>query len=464
MAKSGSRGRIIMKFIKNFYNMKMNVVDLAKSSTEILPLSSQLIVENIGGAAVNLSLFDRYRDDDPLVLGVGPLTGSFAPASCLLVATFYSPMSGMICHIPLMLKAGPEMKFSGIDFMIIKGVAPRPQTLYVYDGIVKLLPADHIQQLNIPEAMNVLRQLDQGFPRFTILTGPAADNGVFHAAISMGLWGSLDKSGLACWMGTKNLKAIIFKGTGGLMFGQDNLAMGRKMAEDIGSYSRFKKEGFITIMDRIDVENEVKKIIGRSKKKDLACYNCPFACTSYVEFKWRDPRLKRDQKKKEGMFLLDHTGFIAMARKRQADALVLMRECLRFGLDPSAVAGILPKKGTLETSLDIIAEMAKAADKKIKMEESQAIDEFCQGNIPLKKYALFGLGIPPILSGDAGVDSNFWEKRVAMSMILGVCPILMLLFPDIDLVDLLKFVTVKNGYLESLQDTISSRIQLILLN
>ncbi|GAJ01300.1 unnamed protein product [marine sediment metagenome] len=136
------------------------------------------------------------------------------------------------------------------------------------------------------------------------------------------------------------------------------------MGEDIASYSRFKKEGFITILDRIGVETEVRKIIVRSKKKDLACYNCPFPCTSYVEFKWRDPRLKKGQKTKEGMFLLDHTGFIAMARKRQADTLVLMKECLRFGLDPCAVARMVPQEGTLETSLGSIAEMAKAENKK----------------------------------------------------------------------------------------------------
>ena len=463
MAESGSRGRIIMECTKKFYNMKIIVVDLAKSSAEILPLSSQLLVENIGGAAVNLSLFDQYRDDDPLILGVGPLTGSFAPASCLLVATFCAPMSGKICHIPLMLQAGPEMKFSGIDFMIIKGVAEQKQGLYIDDGIVKFLPANHIQQLNIPEAMNVLRQSDHGLPRFTILTGPAADNGVFHAAISLGMWGSLDKSGLAWWMAKKNLKAIIFRGTGGLRFGHDNLAMGRKMAQYITSYNQFKKEGFITILDRLGVETEVRKIIVKSKKKDLACYNCPFPCMSYVEFKWRDPRLKRGRKIEEGMFLLDHTGFIAMARKRQANTLVLMRECLRLGLDTSAVARMLPQEGTLAASLDFIAEMAKIADKKTKMDENLARNELCQGRIPLKEYALFGLGMPPILSGDAGVDSNFWEKRIAMSMILGVCPILMLLFPDINMVDMLKFVTVKNEDLEYLQDTISSRIQSILL-
>jgi len=361
-----------------------------------------------------------------------------------------------------MLQAGPEMKFSGIDFLIIKGRASRPQALYVDDGIVKLLPSEHIRQLHIPEAMNALRQSDRSLSRFTILTGPAADHGVSHAAISLGAWGSLDKGGLALWMATRNLKAINFSGTGGLTFGCENLALGRRMAQHLASHNGFKREGFLTVLDRVGVETEVRKIIVKSKKRDLACYNCPFPCMSYVEFTWRDPGLKGARKRKGGMFLLDHTGFIAMARKRQADALVLMRECHRLGLDPSAVARALPQEGTLETSLDSIAEMARVAGGKTTIEENQAIDQLCQGKIPLKEYALFGLGIPPIPPGGAEVDPEFWGKRVAMSMILGVCPTLMLLFPTIDAVDLLRFITVENGDLKSLRDIVSSRIEWIL--
>jgi len=463
MAENGPRG-IAMKWSRKFYNMKMTVVDLARSSAEILPLSNQLPAETVGGAAANLSLFDQYRDDDPLVLGVGPLTGSFAPASCVLVATFRTPMSGQMCHIPLMLQAGPEMKFSGTDFMIIRGRAARPRALYVDNGTVRFLPADHIRQLDIPQAMNALRQLDRSLPRFTILTGPAADNGVSHAAISLGAWGSLDKRGLARWMAARNLKAINFTGTGGLTFGRENLAMGRRMAQHLASHNGFKRQGFTTILDRVGVETEVRKIIVKSKKKDLACYNCPFPCMGYVEFKWRDPRLKGARKTRGGMFLLDHTGFIAMARKRQADALVLIRECLRFGLDPSAVARVLPQEGTLETSLESIAEMARVATGRTKMDENQAIDQLCQGKISLREYALFGLGIPPILPGGAEVDPEFWGKRVAMSMILGVCPTLMLLFPTIDVADLLRFVTVEDGDLKTLRDIVSSRVQWILTN
>lgn len=446
-----------MKLFDNFYNMKVGIVDLSESSSAVVPLDDQIIAEKIGGVAVNEDLFKRYEDDDPLILGVGPLTGSFAPASCLSVATFLSPQTGNLCHVPLMLRIGPEMKFSGIDFLVIKGSTSQLKILHIEKGTIQVFSAEYLVKLAVPEAVQTLRKKIR-HSRSIILAGPAADNGVFHAAVSMGVWGSLDKSGLAYWMASKGLKAIVFNGTGGLPFSHDNLAMGRKMVKDIVSFNRFRKEGFITILDRIGVESEVKKIIVKSKKKDLACYNCPFPCMSYVEFNWRDPRLKESPKIKEGTFLLDHTGFTAMARKRQTDALVLMKECLNLGLDTSAVAELLPQEGTLETSLDFISDMAKADD------ENQVAENLYQGDIPLDKYVLFGSGIPPISPGDAEVDSSFWGKRVAMSMILGVCPILMLLFPNIHIANLLKFITVKNDDLESLQAIISSRIQSILMD
>ena len=446
-----------MKLFNNFYNMKVGIVDLSESSSEVAPLDDQLVSEKIGGAAVNADLFNRYKDDDPLILGVGPLTGSFAPASCLSVATFLSPRFGNLCHVPFMLRTGPEMKFSGIDFLVIKGSASSPKILHLDKGAIQVLSAEYLAGLEIPEAVQTLKK-EISHPRSIILTGPAADHGVSCASVSTGMRGSLDKAGLAFQMASKNLKGIIFNGTGGLPFSHDNLAMGRKMVEDIVFFDRFKKEGFITILDRIGVESEAKKIIVKSKKKDLACYNCPFPCMSYVEFKWRDPRLKGNPKIKEGTFLLDHTGFAAMVRKRQADALVLMKECLNLGLDTSAVAELLPQEGTLETSLDFISDMAKADD------ENQVADNLYQGHIPLDKYVLFGSGIPRISPGDAEVDSSFWGKRVAMSMILGVCPILMLLFPNINIANLLKFITAKNNDLESLQTIISSRIQSILMD
>ena len=61
-----------------------------------------------------------------------------------------------------------------------------------------------------------------------------------------------------------------------------------------------------------------------------------------------------------------------------------------------------------------------------------------------KRQSLFGGGIPPILAGDS------WEKRVALAMILGVCPIFLLRFPQITDAALLSFISTREEVLTSL--------------
>ena len=109
-----------MEPLRRFLNMKIAVVDLSDGSLQVLPLDPDLIEEKVGGAAVNRSLYSQYAEASPLVLGTGPLTGSLAPASCLLVATFQGPDDGRLCHTPLLFRAGPELKFSGFDFVCIR--------------------------------------------------------------------------------------------------------------------------------------------------------------------------------------------------------------------------------------------------------------------------------------------------------------------------------------------------------
>ena len=68
-------------------NNKIAVVDLETGSILYKELTMDM-AQHIGGAAVNTLLLKEYSHQTPLVLGTGPLTGGFAPGSCLMVASF----------------------------------------------------------------------------------------------------------------------------------------------------------------------------------------------------------------------------------------------------------------------------------------------------------------------------------------------------------------------------------------
>ena len=446
-----------MEHLKRFYNGRIALVHLDTSSVELLPLSEGIIAENIGGAAVNSALLEEYKDYEPLVFGTGPLTGSFAPASCLMVATFRSLM-GDVHHVPFMLKAGPQLKFSGIDFMVITGRAEQPCIIELLNGTIRVLPGDIITGLEIPEAERILMASGTSSPETALITGPAAEHGSPYACVSMGLWGSLDKVSLAGFMASKGLRAVTMNASGGIAFPQENILINQEMVKTIrDGYQR--KKFPVAIYEMIDGAEDAKQLIKRFHKKSHACYHCPFPCMSYLEYKWVDPKQDGRRKKKDGFYFSDHEGFLAMAPKKSVDALILMKRCIDIGLDPCAVANRLDQNMSLMEALDLIANIAASSKES---EDAMAIESYSKGPVSSEIHGLFGGGIPRILP-DAATDSfETWGKRVAVSMILGICPILMLLFPNISVVDLLKLITVQNGDLKSLQDVISSRIQSIL--
>jgi len=430
-----------MKIFDTFYNMKIGIVDLAESSAEVMPLDDQLVTKQIGGAAVNRELFKRYEDENPLILGVGPLTGSFAPASCLSVATFLSPRFGNLCHVPLHLRTGPEMKFSGIDFLVIKGAASSSKILQVDTGAIRIVPAGHLAGLAVPEAVQAVKK-EISHSRSILLTATAADHGFSCGSVSTGLTGSLDKAGLAFLMASKNLKGIVFNGIHGLPFAEDNLDHKKTMDRALFADRVHTNEGFFSVLDRIGIEENMKGIAKKAQWHNRACYNCPSPCMSSVEFRWHDPR--KNSRVKDTILLSDHLGFLALARKKGGDVFPLSASCLRFGLDPVAVADRLPENGSLLESLHTIEELSVTPEGPAITREPHQI-----GEIPGGIHALFGGGIPPILPGES------WGERVYLAMVLGVCPIFLLLYPEIPEMDLLRFLTKNEHNLNELEENLN---------
>lgn len=448
-----------MNFIRQCYNMTMGIVALAESSIEIVPLNAEMISEKIGGAAVNRELLETYGEAGSIVFGVGPLTGSYAPASCLLVATFRSPMTGTISHVPFMHRSGPEMKFAGYDFLVIKQAATRPIVLSVSDGNVTFLPADHMVKSAVPE---IVRSLKHGVhqAQAPIITGPAADHGVPQASAVTGLWGSLDKTGLAGVMASQNLKGLIFNGIDGLPFTPDGLARSEAMIKSLGLFGPSKGNGFISVLEKLGADDDVKTMVRKSKAKHIACYRCPFPCMNHIEFPVINSHNNGGDQSVKGLNILDHMGFMTLARKYKAEAFELMSSCLRFGVDPVAVSAVLPVDGVMSDRLDAIAAISVGTDGGALKEEKLA-DHPVSDAIPSEKHRRFGGGLPPILSQDIADSGDAWEKRVALSLVLGICPLFLSLFPEITDEDLISFFEPEKGGARLFQGRIDSSIHLL---
>jgi len=217
-----------------YYNGNVGLVDLAARSFRVLPLDGEAVRDRLGGAAMNEHLYETFREDDPLVLGTGPLTGSFAPASCLLVATFRpSGDSPGPVHVPLTLRAGPELKFSRFDYLVFLGKADSPTMIRVREGSVRFAGGGDLFGKNLREA--ALRMEKEKAGGAWILAGRAGIRGIPGAAAHVGTAGSFDRSGLALFMGKRNLEAVLFQGTDGLAFPSDHAGLSLELVRRIRS-------------------------------------------------------------------------------------------------------------------------------------------------------------------------------------------------------------------------------------
>jgi aldehyde:ferredoxin oxidoreductase len=425
-----------MNSLQPFYNVKIGVVDLSTSSAEVVRLDHAQVDKYLGGAAMNIAILAGYQDDT-LIFGTGPLTGSFAPASSLMIATFPSPVHKRLCHVPFMLRTGPDIKFSGVDYVVVKGIAPEPSTLHINHGKIQILPAGNVLNMSIPEAIRELKKTSPAF-QSVIITGPAADRGISYASLSVGTNGSLDKAGLASVMAAKNLKGLMLGGTDGLPFNTDNPAQGKELEKLISTDKNFKRRGFYSVLKNLEGGKEAGKFLKADRNKDMACYHCPSPCMTHVRYSWHDPGNRRMEKCEEGLLLLDHTACIALTKKVGRNVLPVLRACLHYGLDPAGVAEMLPGGGTM-------LEYLNAIDRIISDSPSRTTD-VSETNL------LCGGGIPHILTGD------LFEKRIVLAMILGVCPIFLLRFPQITDAALLSFISTKEDVLNHLRERLSSAI------
>jgi len=92
---------------------KILVIDLSAAQVEEEELDESLVQEKIGGIGITKYLYEKFVDDDPIVIGTGLLTGTTYPASAASQITAKSPVTGKICHCPVIYKLGVEIKYSG---------------------------------------------------------------------------------------------------------------------------------------------------------------------------------------------------------------------------------------------------------------------------------------------------------------------------------------------------------------
>ena len=290
-------------------------VDLSNREVVRVPLNRNTALKYIGGRGLNgITL---YREVDPgidpmspenhLIFGVGPCNGTISLGSSRTTVTAKSPLTGIFGDSNFGGNWGAELKYAGYDQLIIHGKANAPVYLWIDGEDVEIRSADHIWGRTISETDAILRE-EIGDPTVQIAyIGPGSEKLIKFGNIMSNLYRSAGRTGMGCVMGSKNLKAIVLRGSNGVKVAHPEELMGviqkaygilreDKVAQvwgDQGTMALTDKYNLLGTMCGRNFQDPVVDTSGyngelfdrKYKVKNRACMGCPLHCGSFNEIK-----------------------------------------------------------------------------------------------------------------------------------------------------------------------------------
>lgn len=397
---------------------KILVIDLNTAQVEEEELSESLVEEKIGGIGITKYLYEKYQDDDPIVIGTGILTGTTYPASAAGQITAKSPVTGKLCHCPVIYKVGLEIKYSGFDYIVVKGESPSPVYLWIHDGVADISDASDLWGKDVWETTDTLRNFVGDDLLQTMMIGPAGENGSDYAQVCFNHWNSPDRFGFGKLFGAKKLKGLAFRGMGMIEVAEPENFVERsfEILKQIKENSFLEKKGLAPMLTALGEEG-VEEWIDPVTHRHSADYFTPYASNTTI-FLDEDPKLLEESKQEEpGVLVSDIYALLSFKKMglSASDAGRALKSCAKHGIDPFAVAQLSGK-----TSLADIEGSFGSISGKLSLPGKGIFTPWCPVG-PI--FNNFGLGCEQM--------EIWWERRQAVSMIFGIQPIFSLMSPEL---------------------------------
>ncbi len=219
------------------YAGKFLEVNLSTGNIKETRFNEKILRQYLGGRGLATKiLWDRlgknWENVDPLgpenllLMLTGPLTG-YVPGARLCISG-KSPQSNSVVGSTVGGEFSIELRCAGYDGIIFSGKAEKPVYLFIKDSDVELKPASHIWGKGSLETIRILvkegrKELGSRFPRRgvwkepqVVYIGPAGENRSRIAVVAAKWAHAAGYGGYGGVMGSKNLKAVVAKGTGPL--------------------------------------------------------------------------------------------------------------------------------------------------------------------------------------------------------------------------------------------------------
>jgi aldehyde:ferredoxin oxidoreductase len=284
------------------YAGKILFVDLTTRNHKTEPLDLDDAKKLIGGSGINQKLTYQHlmpgtpplSPDNPIVIGAGPLIGTLVPGAGKVQLTtksaaaanaegtkfFVGTASGGSNVFGLMLKN------AGYDHLVIEGKSDRPCYLRITDDEVEICDAGELW--GGPDIYEVMDRLTKRHGKCGVWAiGRAGENLVKFAHGVVDKKSSLGRNGGATVAGSKNLKAIVVKGSKGLNIWDKRELL--RLARQVAPRSKEHREYF---WEALNYSWTIGKkwakyypieLVEETLVEKWACTACPLACRAVLE-------------------------------------------------------------------------------------------------------------------------------------------------------------------------------------
>jgi aldehyde:ferredoxin oxidoreductase len=295
------------------YNDCILRVDLSSGAITRQPLPGEDVMRLLlGGKGLGAYLLykeipagiDPLSPENPLILNVGPLTGTTAPTAGRFGSTTKSPATGTYSDAYSGGYFGQVMKYAGYDAIIISGAASEPVILVIDDERVEIRPAGHLWGKTISQATEALCE-EYGAEWQSLVIGPPGEKQANIASI-FNETRSLARGGVGAVMGSKKLKAVVARGTGKVQVADRKkfdraLQLASRAIRMSSAISRMTADGTANILEFVNVVGALPTRnfqAGHFEKagdisgaafseeawaKKYACFGCPIACSKITK-------------------------------------------------------------------------------------------------------------------------------------------------------------------------------------
>jgi len=298
------------------YAGKILRVNLTERKFKFEDLNLELAKKYIGGRGLASKIFmdevdpnvEPLSPENKLIIATGPLTGTPVPTGGRYMVITKSPLTGTIACSNSGGYFGAELKAAGLDMIIFEGKAESPVYVAIEDDKVEIRDASHLWGKLVSETTDELKK-EYGDKSKVLCIGPAGEKLSRIAAVMNDYDRAAGRSGVGAVMGSKNVKAIVVKGSKGI-----KLYDKEKVREVARNKTKMLRENGVTgeglptygTAVLVNIINEhgifpvanfqraytehADKISGETMTREILvrknpCYGCPIACGRWIRLK-----------------------------------------------------------------------------------------------------------------------------------------------------------------------------------